>query len=118
MDSGKINELTAVNDKIGTSEIATPYLGPAVAEQVRGKLTNRGPWTILESSQMNRIASEHRLSMSGLMDEESSLRREGTGRPVSHPGKRQSHGICFHPGRPARGRGNSSSLFRLSNRDP
>jgi len=45
-----------------------PYLGPAVTEQVRGKLTNRGPWTILESSQMNRIASEHRLSMSGLMD--------------------------------------------------
>ena len=45
-----------------------PYLGPAVAEQVRGKLTNRGPWTLLESSQMNRIASEHRLSMSGLMD--------------------------------------------------
>lgn len=45
-----------------------PYLGPAVAEQVRGKLTNRGPWTILESAQMAKIASEHRLSMSGLMD--------------------------------------------------
>ena len=50
-----------------------PYLGPAVAEQVRGKLTDRGPWTLLESSQMNRIASEHRLSMSGLMDEKKAV---------------------------------------------
>ncbi len=33
------------------------------------KLTDRGPWTLLESSQMAKIASEHRLSMSGLMDE-------------------------------------------------
>ena len=49
------------------------YLGSAVAEQVRGKLTNRGSWTILESAQMAKIASEHRLSMSGLVDEKKAI---------------------------------------------
>ncbi|HRX26497.1 MAG TPA: hypothetical protein P5219_06780, partial [Aminivibrio sp.] len=50
-----------------------PYLGSGVAEQVRAKLTGRGPWTLLESSQMAKIASEHRLSMSGLMDEKKAI---------------------------------------------
>jgi TolB-like protein len=50
-----------------------PYLSSGVAEQVRAKLTGRGPWTLLESSQMAKIASEHRLSMSGLMDEKKAI---------------------------------------------
>jgi len=50
-----------------------PYLGAAVAERVRGNLTDRGPWTLLEFSQMNRIASEHKLSMSGLVDEKKAI---------------------------------------------
>ena len=51
-----------------------PHLGGAVTEQVRGALSNRGPWTLLESSQMNRIASEHKLSMSGLTDEKKAVK--------------------------------------------
>ena len=49
------------------------HLGGAVAEQIRGKLTGRGPWTVLESSQMTRIAAEHRLSMSGLVDDKKAV---------------------------------------------
>ena len=51
-----------------------PYLGGAVGECVRGALVNRGPWTVLEASQMNKIASEHRLSMSGLVDAKKAIK--------------------------------------------
>ena len=51
-----------------------PYLGGAVGERVRGALVNRGPWTVLEASQMNKIASEHRLSLSGLVDEKKAIK--------------------------------------------
>lgn len=51
-----------------------PYLGGAVGERVRGALVNRGPWTVLEASQMNEIASEHKLSLSGLVDEKKAIK--------------------------------------------
>lgn len=51
-----------------------PYLGGAIGERVRGALVDRGPWTVLEVSQMKKIASEHRLSMSGLVDEKKAIK--------------------------------------------
>ena len=50
-----------------------PWLGSAVAEQVRTRLTGRGPWTLLEAPQIAQIGKEHRLALSGLADDKKAV---------------------------------------------
>ncbi len=50
-----------------------PWLGGAVAEQVRTRLTGRGPWTLLEGAQIASVGKEHRLAMSGLVDDSKAI---------------------------------------------
>ena len=50
-----------------------PWLGSAVAEQVRTRLTGRGPWTLLEAAQIAQIGKEHRLALSGLADDKKAV---------------------------------------------
>ncbi|MEA4881230.1 MAG: hypothetical protein VB045_07120, partial [Synergistaceae bacterium] len=46
-----------------------PWLGGAVAEQVRTRLSGRGDWTLLEAAQIAKVGKEQRLSLSGLVDD-------------------------------------------------
>ena len=50
-----------------------PWLGGAVAEQVRTRLTGRGPWTLLEAAQIASVGKEHRLALSGLADDKKAV---------------------------------------------
>lgn len=49
------------------------FLGGAVAEQVRGKLSEQEGWVVVEKAQVAAVAAEHRLNLSGLVDDKTAV---------------------------------------------
>lgn len=50
------------------------FLGGAVAEQVRNRLTEEGGWIVVEKGQIAAVASEQKLNLSGLVDDETAVK--------------------------------------------
>ncbi len=50
------------------------FLGGAVAEQVRNRLTEESGWIVVEKGQIAAVASEQRLNLSGLVDDETAVK--------------------------------------------
>ena len=50
------------------------FLGGAVAEQLRGRLSEEPHWTVVESSQIAAVAAEQRLNLSGLVDDATAVK--------------------------------------------
>ncbi|MBL3592116.1 MAG: hypothetical protein JMJ93_01260 [Synergistaceae bacterium] len=50
------------------------FLGGAVAEQLRGRLAEEPDWIVVEKGQVAAVAAEHRLSLSGLVDDATAVK--------------------------------------------
>lgn len=50
------------------------YLGGAVAEQLRGRLSEEPSWIVVEKAQISAVAAEQRLNLSGLVDDETAVK--------------------------------------------
>ncbi len=50
------------------------YMGGAVSEQVRLRLSEEPDWVVVEKAQIAAVAAEQRLNMSGLVDDETAVK--------------------------------------------
>jgi TolB-like protein len=50
------------------------YLGGAVAEQVRNRLSEEDGWIVVEKGQIAAVAAEQRLNLSGLVDDDTAVK--------------------------------------------
>ena len=50
------------------------FLGGAVAEQLRGRLSEESGWIVVEKAQVAAVAAEQRLNLSGLVDDETAVK--------------------------------------------
>ncbi|MDO9508445.1 MAG: CsgG/HfaB family protein [Thermovirgaceae bacterium] len=50
------------------------FLGGAVAEQVRNRLTEESGWIVVEKGQIAAVAAEQRLNLSGLVDDDTAVK--------------------------------------------
>ncbi len=50
------------------------FLGGAVAEQIRGRLSEQPEWIVVEKAQVAAVAAEQRLNLSGLVDDETAVK--------------------------------------------
>lgn len=50
------------------------FLGGAVAEQIRGRLSEQPEWIVVEKAQVAAVAAEQRLNLSGLVDDDTAVK--------------------------------------------
>lgn len=50
------------------------FLGGAVAEQIRGRLSEQSEWIVVEKAQVAAVAAEQRLNLSGLVDDDTAVK--------------------------------------------